>query len=84
MAGRTFAIGDVHGDRAQLEVLLGRLPPLDAKDTIVFVGDYVDRGPQSAQVVIGIDTRCGHGGFLTAVELPGLAVYESRSGRAAR
>jgi serine/threonine protein phosphatase 1 len=29
--------------------------------------------------VVGVDTRCGHGGFLTAVELPGLAVHESRS-----
>ncbi len=27
---------------------------------------------------IGIDTGCGHGGFLTAVELPALRVYESR------
>jgi diadenosine tetraphosphatase ApaH/serine/threonine PP2A family protein phosphatase len=27
---------------------------------------------------IGIDTGCGHGGFLTAVELPALHVYESR------
>ncbi len=28
--------------------------------------------------LVGIDTRCGHGGFLTAIELPGLVVYESR------
>jgi serine/threonine protein phosphatase 1 len=28
--------------------------------------------------VIGIDTGCGNGGFLTAVELPSLRVYESR------
>ncbi|MFN7973964.1 MAG: metallophosphoesterase [Acidobacteriota bacterium] len=51
MSGRTFAVGDVHGDRAQLEVLLDRLPPLDADDTVVFLGDYVDRGPDSAGVV---------------------------------
>jgi serine/threonine protein phosphatase 1 len=51
VAGRTFAIGDVHGDLAHLQALLGVLPPLDAEDTIVFLGDYVDRGPQSAQVV---------------------------------
>lgn len=51
MANRTFAIGDIHGDLHQLLVLLGRLPTLDAGDTIVFLGDYVDRGSQSAQVV---------------------------------
>jgi serine/threonine protein phosphatase 1 len=28
--------------------------------------------------VIGTDTGCGMGGFLTAVELPAMRVYESR------
>jgi serine/threonine protein phosphatase 1 len=28
--------------------------------------------------LIGIDTGCGKGGFLSAVELPGLKVFESR------
>jgi serine/threonine protein phosphatase 1 len=51
MAKRTFAIGDIHGDIAHLEALLSRLPALDADDTIVFLGDYVDRGPDSAEVV---------------------------------
>lgn len=51
MAGRTFAIGDIHGDADQLLVLLSRLPALDAGDTLVFLGDYVDRGPASATVV---------------------------------
>ncbi len=51
MAGRTIAIGDVHGDLAALEVLLSRLPVLDAGDTLLFVGDYVDRGPDPAGVV---------------------------------
>jgi serine/threonine protein phosphatase 1 len=31
--------------------------------------------------VIAIDTGCGEGGFLTAVDLPGRVVYESRSSR---
>ncbi len=54
MAQRTFAVGDVHGDLAALERLLSRLPPVDAADTLVFLGDYVDRGPSSAQVVARI------------------------------
>jgi len=51
VGGRTFAIGDVHGDLQQLHALAGVLPRFDASDTVVFLGDYLDRGPQSAQVV---------------------------------
>ncbi len=51
MAGRTFAIGDIHGDLEALHKLLAGLPPLDTGDTLVFVGDYLDRGAQSAEVV---------------------------------
>ncbi len=49
--GRTFAIGDIHGDLDALTRILGRLPKLDRGDTIVFLGDYVDRGPQSREVI---------------------------------
>ncbi len=51
MRGRTFAIGDIHGDIEALRRVIERLPPLGAGDTVVFVGDYLDRGPSSAQVV---------------------------------
>jgi serine/threonine protein phosphatase 1 len=51
MAGRTIAIGDIHGETAHLFKLLGTLPTLDGEDTLVFLGDYLDRGPESAQVV---------------------------------
>ncbi len=51
MANRTFVIGDVHGETAHLFKLLGSLPALDAQDTLVFLGDYVDRGPKSKEVV---------------------------------
>jgi serine/threonine protein phosphatase 1 len=48
---RTFAIGDIHGDLEALFKLFSCFPPFEANDTIVFVGDYVDRGPKSAQVI---------------------------------
>ena len=48
---RTFAIGDIHGEASHLARLLSRLPELTAEDTIVFLGDYLDRGPQSREVV---------------------------------
>lgn len=50
-APRTIAIGDIHGQLAELEVLLSRLPPLRAEDTLLFIGDYLDRGPDAAGVV---------------------------------
>jgi len=51
MPTRTFAIGDIHGDLAQLKIILGKLPRLTAEDTVVFLGDYLDRGLDSAGVV---------------------------------
>lgn len=50
MAGRVFAIGDVHGCAAELDTLLGGLG-LGAGDTVVCVGDYLDRGPDSRGVI---------------------------------
>jgi serine/threonine protein phosphatase 1 len=51
VSGRTFAIGDIHGDLVALATLFERLPELVAGDTVVFLGDYIDRGPDSAGVV---------------------------------
>lgn len=51
MAGRTFAFGDIHGDYAALLEVLGKLPPQDSEDTLVFLGDYLDRGPDSARLL---------------------------------
>lgn len=45
-----YAVGDIHGERELLEDLLGALP-LRRGDRFVFVGDYVDRGPDSRGVV---------------------------------
>lgn len=45
-----IAIGDVHGCARTLDVLLDRLAPAP-DDRLVFVGDYVDRGPDSRGVI---------------------------------
>lgn len=50
MAGRTFAIGDVHGCYKALTHLLSAIS-VASGDTVVFLGDLVDRGPASKQVV---------------------------------
>ena len=51
MKGRIFAIGDIHGCAAKLELLLNRLPFDRAHDTLVFLGDYLDRGPDARKVL---------------------------------
>ena len=48
--GRILAIGDVHGCHRALVTLLGVLA-LTPSDTVVFLGDAVDRGPDSKLVV---------------------------------
>lgn len=43
--------GDIHGDLDALLRVEEQWPEIDEGDTLVFIGDYVDRGLQSAQVV---------------------------------
>lgn len=45
-----YAVGDIHGRREELVRLIGRLP-LEAGDRLIFIGDYVDRGPDPKGVV---------------------------------
>lgn len=44
----TIAIGDIHGNLAALDDLLNRITmEISADDTVVFLGDYIDRGPDA-------------------------------------
>ncbi|MEM7082213.1 MAG: metallophosphoesterase family protein [Pseudomonadota bacterium] len=45
-----YAIGDIHGCLTALTGLVERLP-LTRDDTLVLLGDYVDRGPDSKGVI---------------------------------
>jgi diadenosine tetraphosphatase ApaH/serine/threonine PP2A family protein phosphatase len=47
---RTIFVGDVHGCPDQLVQLLAKVQPT-VDDTVVFVGDLVDKGPDSPTVV---------------------------------
>ncbi|MFG1223768.1 metallophosphoesterase [Xanthobacter wiegelii] len=47
----TFAIGDLHGRFDLLEAALTAIEARADGGTIIFLGDYVDRGPQSRQVI---------------------------------
>lgn len=53
---RVYAIGDIHGCLATLQLLwaeiqndLEKAPPADHR--VIFLGDYIDRGPRSAGVI---------------------------------
>jgi serine/threonine protein phosphatase 1 len=47
---RTIAFGDIHGCLDHLDALLLAIEPTP-KDHLVFLGDYIDRGPDSAGVL---------------------------------
>src|SRR4051794_19371788 len=47
----TFAIGDIHGCHEQLLQMLETLEAFYSGGRIVFLGDYIDRGPDSRSVV---------------------------------
>ena len=47
---RTLAIGDIHGCNTALTHLLREVQPI-IDDRIIFLGDYIDRGPASRQVI---------------------------------
>jgi serine/threonine protein phosphatase 1 len=67
---RVYAVGDIHGRNDLLRVLLGMIQedsaraPASPQRHLVYLGDYVDRGPDSKSV---IDT-------LLANPLPGFSV----------
>jgi len=48
---KTFVIGDIHGCNDLLLQLLDRISPIPPDARIIFLGDYIDRGPQSKEVV---------------------------------
>lgn len=47
---RTLAIGDIHGCHVALETLLNCVAPVH-DDRLIFLGDYIDRGPASRAVI---------------------------------
>ncbi len=49
---KTFVIADIHGCEQALEKLLDKIKSaFEKEDKIIFLGDYIDRGPASRQVV---------------------------------
>jgi serine/threonine protein phosphatase 1 len=59
MMARTIAIGDIHGCSAALAALLNCIQP-GPTDTIIALGDYIDRGPDSRGVLDQLIDLAGH------------------------
>uniref|UniRef100_A0A7C5ETB2 Serine/threonine protein phosphatase n=1 Tax=Desulfobacca acetoxidans TaxID=60893 RepID=A0A7C5ETB2_9BACT len=60
MNGDLYVIGDLHGCLSPLKRLLEHLELDPDRDTLIFMGDYIDRGPESKGVVdylLGLKAR---------------------------
>jgi serine/threonine protein phosphatase 1 len=55
---KTFVVGDIHGRCAQLLNLLDMLPRDESTDTLVFLGDLIDRGADAPGCVAHISELC--------------------------
>ena len=63
---KTYVIGDIHGCSQALDDLLKIMEPIHQDDTIIFIGDYIDRGPDSKGVVdIILNLRKKYGKTIT-------------------
>ncbi|WP_328552923.1 polynucleotide kinase-phosphatase [Streptomyces sp. NBC_00358] len=80
LSGPFDIVGDIHGCASELETLLGKLGYVDGVHpegrTAVFVGDLVDRGPDSPGVLRRVMSMVGSGNALC---VPGN--HENKLGR---
>jgi serine/threonine protein phosphatase 1 len=77
---RTLVVGDIHGRADKLDTLLERLKPDPDQDQLIFLGDYLDRGPQSRQVLdilLGVARTHPRAVFLVGNHEAALLQYET-------
>jgi serine/threonine protein phosphatase 1 len=75
---KVFAVGDIHGCFQKLEKLLNRLPVDPERDFLIFLGDYLNRGPDSQQVIrllIEVKRKVRNAVFLLGNHEHGLLEY---------
>ncbi len=48
---KIFVVGDIHGCFDKLCALMDKIPLNIGRDQLLFIGDYIDRGPGSIEVV---------------------------------
>lgn len=57
---RTFAISDIHGCAHTFEAMISTVIQLKKEDSLYLLGDYIDRGPRSKEVldiIMGLQSR---------------------------
>ena len=85
MSGRTLAMGDIHGCVTALELL--QSIDLQPEDSLVTLGDYIDRGPDTLRVIDSLTAlrqthylvplRGNHEFFRTWQRLPGHSPFRA-------
>jgi serine/threonine protein phosphatase 1 len=60
LVGRDFAVGDIHGHFSRLREALDHIHFDTTVDRLFSVGDLIDRGPESAQVIAFLDQPWFH------------------------
>jgi serine/threonine protein phosphatase 1 len=64
---KIFAVGDIHGQDRKLRSLLERLPLDPERDFLIFIGDYINKGPRSREVIdclLKVESRVKNSVFL--------------------
>lgn len=76
---KIFAVGDIHGCYEKLKVLLERIPFDPVRDSFVFLGDYINRGADTRDVIsflLEFRRRCPSCTFLLGNHEQALLEYE--------
>jgi len=61
MSERYYIIGDIHGQLSKLKKLISYIKnDVRTDDTFIFLGDYIDRGPDSFEVIEYLIELSGH------------------------
>jgi serine/threonine protein phosphatase 1 len=51
---KLYVIGDIHGCHVPLQELLAKISPDPIRDRVIFLGDYINRGPDSKKVITAL------------------------------
>lgn len=74
---RTLAIGDIHGCLTALNALIEAVAP-SSEDTLITLGDYVDRGPDSFGVMEWVIRQRAENGLIALLGNHEIMMFDAR------